>query len=180
MTKRYLLRALAIMAVCAGFMTSAYAEEKTVNGRFGWQQDATGTWWKMTGGSGYLSDGWYWIDGNNDGKVQCYYFDQNGYLVTNGTTPDGYIVNEDGAWVDGGAVQTKDFSTYLGHYRAEHDTGLLNTDGTQPVTDPNSIAKIQVKPEIAALLGQATPESLGCAGNTTHDGLSSYSSRTNY
>ena len=69
MTKRFLFKALAIMAVCAGFMTSAYAEEKTVNGRFGWQQDATGTWWKMTGGSGYLSDGWYWIDGNNGGDI---------------------------------------------------------------------------------------------------------------
>ena len=31
----------------------------------------------------------------------------NGYLIMNGITPDGYIVNERGQWVDKGIVQRK-------------------------------------------------------------------------
>ena len=74
----------------------------------GWQQNATG-WWYGTNAdnSQWYSNGWQWIDGNNDGTAECYFFDQNGYMAANTTTPDGYQVNENGAWVENGAVQTK-------------------------------------------------------------------------
>ena len=42
-------------------------------------------------------NGWRWIDGNQDGVSECYYFDAEGWL-TSTTTPDGYTVNADGAW----------------------------------------------------------------------------------
>lgn len=42
---------------------------------------------------GYPADEWRWIDG------RCYYFNQNGWMLSNTTTPDGYKVDSSGAWV---------------------------------------------------------------------------------
>ncbi len=64
-------------------------------------------WWYDNGNGTYTSNGWQWIDGNNDGVVECYYFDANGWLLVNTTTSDGYTVNKDGAWVENGSIQTK-------------------------------------------------------------------------
>ncbi|NBH71102.1 hypothetical protein D3Z51_03475 [Clostridiaceae bacterium] len=72
----------------------------------GWQKDNTGWWWQNDNGS-YPSNTWQWVDGNHDGVSECYYFDGNGYMLANTTTPDGYVVNADGAWVVSGTVQTK-------------------------------------------------------------------------
>lgn len=71
-----------------------------------WQSDANGWWWSRDDGS-YPVSTWEWADGNQDGIAECYYFDSNGYMLTNTTTPDGYSVNADGAWVQDGVVQTK-------------------------------------------------------------------------
>lgn len=60
-------------------------------------------WWKNTDGS-YPKNEWKWLDGNNDGIAECYYFDADGWCVLNGTTPDGFTVNADGAWMTGDAV----------------------------------------------------------------------------
>ena len=72
----------------------------------GWQKDSIGWWWQNENGS-YPFHAWQWIDGNGDGVAECYYFDENGYCLLNTTTPDGYYVNMDGAWVVNVAVQTK-------------------------------------------------------------------------
>lgn len=73
----------------------------------GWQKNETG-WWYGTNAAGttWYHDGWKWIDGNKDGFSECYYFTPNGYIVTNGKTPDGYDVNADGQWTINGVVQT--------------------------------------------------------------------------
>ena len=71
-----------------------------------WQQNATGWWWQNDDGS-WPANTWQWLDGNGDGVAECYYFDSNGYMAANTTTPDGYQVNADGAWVVNGAVQTQ-------------------------------------------------------------------------
>ena len=71
-----------------------------------WKQDNKGWWYQRDNGS-YPSNGWEWIDGNNDGIAECYYFDSVGYMLANTTTPDGYQVNADGAWISGSVVQTK-------------------------------------------------------------------------
>ena len=39
--------------------------------------------------------------------AECYYFDGNGYMAANTTTPDGYTVDGSGAWVVDGVVQTQ-------------------------------------------------------------------------
>ena len=70
-----------------------------------WKQDTTGWWWQNDDGS-YPTSQWQWVDGNNDGISECFYFDPNGYIVTN-TEVEGSTINSDGAWVVDGIVQTK-------------------------------------------------------------------------
>ena len=71
-----------------------------------WKQNNVG-WWFDNGNGTYPASTWQWIDGNNDGIAECYYFDHAGYMLANTSTPDGYQVNASGAWVQNGAVQTK-------------------------------------------------------------------------
>ena len=71
-----------------------------------WQQDTNGWWYQNTNGS-YLSNGWYWIGDS------CYYFNDQGYVLTNTTTPDGQAVNESGAWMVNGVVQTRPTELWL-------------------------------------------------------------------
>ena len=53
---------------------------------------------------------WQWQDVNGDGISECYYYDDNGTMLTNTTTPDGYTVDSNGAWVVSGVVQTQSSS----------------------------------------------------------------------
>ena len=96
MKKRYAAVFLAVAMTMGSAMTS-FA---------GWQSDANGWWWQNEDGS-YPSNTWQWIGGNGDGVAECYYFDGNGYMLANTTTPDGYQVNADGAWTVNGVVQTQ-------------------------------------------------------------------------
>ena len=73
----------------------------------GWQKDTVG-WWYGTNENNttWYNSGWQWVDGNNDGIAESYYFNSNGYIAVN-TIVDGYTVNNDGAWTVNGVVQTK-------------------------------------------------------------------------
>lgn len=64
-------------------------------------------WWYDFDNGTYAKNGWQWIDGNNDGIAECFYFDQSGWMLAGTSTPDGYTVNADGAWTENGSVQTK-------------------------------------------------------------------------
>lgn len=96
-TKRFLALALAVMTMLSLTIPVSAAV---------WKQDNTGWWYQEDNGS-YPANTWKWIDGNNDGVAECYYFDGNGYMLSNTTTPDGYQVNATGAWVVNGVVQTQ-------------------------------------------------------------------------
>lgn len=97
MKKKVLVTMSTIAMVIVGSMT-AYAGE--------WKQDNIG--WRYQNDDGSNSaNSWQWIDGNNDGIAESYYFDHNGYLLVNTITPDGYQVNGNGAWIKDGTVQTK-------------------------------------------------------------------------
>ena len=74
-----------------------------------WQLDANGYWYQNDDHS-YPANTWQWIDGNNDGIAESYYFNENGYLLVNTTTPDGFTVDANGAWIVDGIVQTKTIS----------------------------------------------------------------------
>ena len=95
--KRFLKMAAAVTALCAAMGITAYAGQ--------WQQDSTGWWYEEDDGS-YPASTWQWIDGNGDGISECYYFDSGGYMVFD-TTINGSQLDENGAWVENGQVQTK-------------------------------------------------------------------------
>ncbi len=97
--KKNTLRILSTAAVMAMLANStAFAGQ--------WKSDTRGWWYQNDDGS-YPTNGWQWIDGNGDGVSESYYFDGNGYMLSNTTTPDGYTVNADGAWTQNGTVQTQ-------------------------------------------------------------------------
>lgn len=96
-TKRFLALALAVMTMLSLTIPVSAAV---------WKQDNAGWWYQEDNGS-YPANTWKWIDGNNDGVAECYYFNEKGYMLSNTTTPDGYQVNATGAWVVNGVVQTQ-------------------------------------------------------------------------
>lgn len=86
-----------------------------------WRANSTGFWYINDDGS-YPTYAWQWIDGDGDGVYQCFAFDENGYLMLNQTTPDGYLVGEAGAWFDGVTPVTRTYP--VGTYgRADADRG---------------------------------------------------------
>ncbi|MFT4107177.1 MAG: hypothetical protein QM657_15590 [Lacrimispora sp.] len=81
-----------------------------------WTQDSTT--WKYQNDDGSYAEGWNWIDGKS------YYFDSNGNMLANTTTPDGFTVNTDGAWVVNDVVQTQNSSvastTNTGNHNSQY------------------------------------------------------------
>lgn len=81
----------------------------------GWYTDEKGDTYYLNPVSdntlGRMFTGWNWIKGE-DGKERCYYFNPNsdgtkGKLFKNCNTPDGYTVDENGAWTINGIVITR-------------------------------------------------------------------------
>ena len=122
-----------------------------------WKQDHIGWWWQENNGS-YPVSTWQWIDGNNDGIAECYYFDNVGYCLLNTTTPDGYTVNADGAWTVNGIIQTKSV--------AIHNSGNSNTN-----SESNEAPSDWETPEVdnpsndGPLPGEFTRPSMGDGGD---------------
>lgn len=69
-----------------------------------WKENQTGWYWEEEDGS-YASAGWNWLDGDQNGISECYYFDDQGYLLTNQQTPDGHQVDANGCWIVNGVIQ---------------------------------------------------------------------------
>lgn len=107
-------------------MTGALALGNAVTSYAGWKQDDTGYWWQNEDGS-YLTNGWHWLDGNGDGISECYYFDGNGYMAANTTTPDGYTVDGSGAWIADGVVQTRNAGQTQGTGQASQGEAQLES-----------------------------------------------------
>ena len=92
------------------FMTTGLFIALSTNLTFasGWTKGISkNAWWYDFGNGDYFKSSWQWIDGNQDGIAECYCFDENGWMYENTTTPDGYTVNENGAWTVSNIVQTK-------------------------------------------------------------------------
>lgn len=147
-----------------------------------WQKDDTGFWWDNGDGS-YPAGKWQWIDGNQDGTAECYYFDDKGYMLENTVTPDSYTVDESGAWTVDGVVQKRitesesDFSESGHEYKVGdisfnpsgrfsqisadfHDDGslyIVSADGSSTAVimnmDLESDAELREKVELAEDLG---------------------------
>lgn len=94
----------------------------------GWQKDSLGWWWQQEDGT-RLTGGWQWLDGNLDGIAECYYFAPSGYMQADITTPDGYELNGDGAWIVDGIVQTKAVEIPATKQNHTEDEGWYNEWG---------------------------------------------------
>ena len=97
------LRALAVVTaamVLATTMTAFAGQWK--NGVL-----RTSDWWYDNGDGTWPAAEWVWIDSDNDGIAECYYFDEDGWLLTSREAPDHYVTNEDGQWTLAGEVQHK-------------------------------------------------------------------------
>ena len=66
-------------------------------------EDDPDSWW-YDHQDGTWAVGWELIDGNGDGIGEWYLFDEDGWLITDYVTRDGYEIDENGAWVQNGAV----------------------------------------------------------------------------
>ena len=94
-----------LMMIFMSFSSNVYA------GR--WRRTKVG-WWYDYGDGTWPASKWRWIDGNADGIGECYYFNKDGYLLVNTTTPDGYTVNTNGAWHENGNVKTRKITHFDG------------------------------------------------------------------
>ena len=63
--------------------------------------DEKGVWYKNDDGT-FPKSVWQWIDVDGDGQFFCYGFDENGYVYSGTTTPDGYTTAADGSWIQNG------------------------------------------------------------------------------
>ena len=88
-----------------------------------WKQDDMGFWYQNEDGT-YIT-GWY-----QDINGKWYYFDeQTGYMLSDTTTPDGYIVNENGEWIEG-MENTLFYDGNLYKNKAEFEVSAYGSRGT--------------------------------------------------
>ncbi len=112
--------------------------------------------WRYDNGDGtYARGGWQWIDGNADGIAECYYFDADGWLMTDCVTPDGYQVNKDGAWITNGAPETQAVQTQTesagmelsGDYYYSHTAVYIRNEQSQQYelygSTPGNVEKVK-------------------------------------
>lgn len=139
--KKKLATLLLATALSSSMVISAFAGE--------WEQ--AGNEWKYNENETYVT-GWQWIDGNGDGVAECYYFDGNGYMLANTTTPDGYTVESSGAWVVNGVVQTQN--------TGNASTGKINVASYGYTDGVSNIAIEMVKANRADLVAKYGAESI--------------------
>lgn len=98
------LKGVLCMGIAAGILFSNTTAAFAGTWRRGAEPNQDKWWYDFDNGS-YAANGWQWIDGDNDGVSECYYFDAEGWMLADTVTPDGYTVNADGAWTENGVVQ---------------------------------------------------------------------------
>lgn len=92
------------------FITTMLAATLSITACFpslaaGWLYEGTSWKYQLADGS-FIKNGWEWIDGNQNGIAECYYFDSKG-IMADGQKVSGYTVDSDGKWVVDGTVQEK-------------------------------------------------------------------------
>ena len=87
------------------------------------------------GPNGAMQTGWKQLDGN------WYYFQTDGALLKNATTPDGYKVNEEGIWKTADAIDNREVDKQ--EQNQEANSNLVE----QEKQDSNPEANASVKKE---------------------------------
>ena len=93
------------LTVTIQYLNDETEEEAVISGL--WVEE-NGRWWYDNGDGTYKQNGWFWLDGDQNGIAECYCFDGFGWMYAGCTTPDGYTVDENGAWTEHGSVQMKE------------------------------------------------------------------------
>ena len=133
-----------------------------------WHMDERG--WKWQSDQGVSpAGGWQWIDGNGDGVYENYYFQENGYLLVSGVTPDGWQVDANGAQLVNGAVR----SLHLGIDSLDWE--IVATDIpiagevlslTEDIEGTDSVMTDEVLEEAALLIAQLVNEEREARGKS--------------
>lgn len=127
------LTVTAITAVAAALMsTTAFAGTRYGGVSGSWIQDGNGWRWQDEKNTS-LKNIWCWIDGNDDGMAECYYFDNNGYLKTD-TAEGMYAINSDGQWNVNGIIQTLDLWGIRERARNDMETRTQSQEKGTPNT----------------------------------------------
>ena len=93
----------------------------------GWSRGISkNAWWYDLGNGNYHKASWQWLDGNNDGISECYRFDNYGWMAENTITPDGYTVNQSGAWTVNNVVQTRSGNIKTNSIKAQYEGEVLS------------------------------------------------------
>lgn len=154
---------MAVMTVL--FAGTAFAGE--------WKRDNVGWWYQNDDGS-YQQNRWLQ---DTDGKY--YYFNESGYMLSDTTTPDGYQVGTDGAWINGGssAGQTggSDLLAYVGtsgnDFVSLH-SGFTLVGGSTPLyTDKKCSIECDAGGVITKVTSSASGGSFSVAGIVSGDSL---------
>ena len=98
---------IAVILITVAMAMSVWAGE--------WRSDSHGWWYTEDDGS-YPVNQWREINGKH------YYFGADGYMLANTTTPDGYQVGADGAWIQGGSneLPSLPYAGILNAFRATY------------------------------------------------------------
>jgi len=109
MKKMNLIKKIVATATIAALSISMLAGT-AVAGQF--VTDEKGIWYKNDDGT-FPKSVWQWIDADGDGKYLCYGFDENGYVYSGTTTPDGYTTAADGSWIQNGIAVARTIAENL-------------------------------------------------------------------
>lgn len=141
--KQKLMKLMAAVFVFASLMVStAFAAGWTLG-----QGGNNSRWWYDLGNGQYYRTAdqtveWQWLDGNGDGIAERYAFDSQGWMYADTVTPDGYMVNADGAWTVDGEMQTMAVAAGYAGTRAQDGSGVSGETqaetGTETEPDGNS------------------------------------------
>lgn len=128
-TKMFAVAALAAGLAAGAVFTANAASMADGQWCTGTGADAGRYWFTLEpDGSRCVANTWEWIK-DSDGVVRCYYFDQQGWVVTN-TTVGEYTVDADGRWVQNGQVVTAGEDT--NYYT--HNANFINSGKTETKT----------------------------------------------
>ena len=100
-----------------------------------WEEDANGWWYKNDDGS-YPRSTWFTYP--TTGKQ--YYFNENGYLLIDTTTPDGYKVGSDGAYLESDPDNLAKSKTTKSASYVNAGPGVVGANKSSPQTKTTSTA----------------------------------------
>lgn len=100
-----------------------------------WQQNSTG-WWYQEDNNNYPVNQWKELNGkwyyfNQDGYMVSntwignYYLGSEGAMLTNTTTPDGYNVGPDGAWIQNTSLPVTEYANLIRNNQEDYISQVI-------------------------------------------------------